>query len=71
MLFLHTVTTQLLLFKCLYFYMHSNQTIIEYKSLIVVCVNYIMGAAILHDQVQQMIHGHRWMRYPMRGVESA
>lgn len=62
---------QFLLFTCLYFYMQSNQTIIEYKVLIVLCITCTMGAAILHDQVQQMIYGHHWMCHPMRGVELA
>lgn len=44
-------------FVCI-FHMQSNQTIIEYKISIVLCVNCTMGAAILHDQVQQMIYGH-------------
>ena len=57
------------LFTCLYFYMQSNQTIIEYKSFFdrFLCVDCTMGAAILHDQVQQMIYGHYWRCHPTGG----
>lgn len=48
-------------FTCLYFYMQSNQTIIEYDFLTVLCIHCIMGAEILHDQVKQMTYRHYWM----------
>lgn len=39
--------------------------------LIVLCINCTMGAAILHDQVQQMKYGHYWRCRPTGGVELA
>lgn len=39
--------------------------------LYVLCINCTMGAAIPHDQVQQMIYGHHWICHPTGGVELA
>lgn len=51
--------------------MQSNQTIIEYTFLTGSCINCTMGAAILRDQVQQMVYGYYWICHPTRGVELA
>lgn len=39
--------------------------------LIVLWINCTMGAAILHDQVRQMIYGHHWICHPTGGMELA